>query len=314
MFGRAGWGWGGGSEGREQQGKAQPQGYYETLGVNSGASADEIRAAWAKKVKQFHTDRQAPGMNNSLLDEQLRYVNVSYDVLKTSRLKNIYDQNPFLSEGERQVAVAAEQRRIGEERIRQAEDEARRKASAEGAKKAAGGSEGRVSQEEAARREQAEKQAREQAERERKAREEAQRQAREQAEQAERERRQQEEAARRRQEEAKKQTGEKEQAGPLGRRPETEREYTESRGGYEVKFKNGKVHFFDSKRGVEGKDGYEDIQPVGRWFYGVEKGKKYFIDPHSGASSAEGGDDIEIRNSQPYIINRPKAKQPAAAR
>jgi len=63
--------------------------YYEVLGVSKGASADEIKKAYRKKVKELHPDRNADNPN---AEAMMKDANEAYDVLKDAEKKAAYDR------------------------------------------------------------------------------------------------------------------------------------------------------------------------------------------------------------------------------
>ena len=63
--------------------------YYEVLGVAKGASADEIKKSYRKKVKELHPDRNKDNPN---AEAQFKEVGEAYDVLKDAEKKAAYDR------------------------------------------------------------------------------------------------------------------------------------------------------------------------------------------------------------------------------
>ncbi len=68
---------------------AQKRDYYEVLGVNKGASDDEIKKAFRKLAKKYHPDMN-PG--DTTCEEKFKEVNEAYEVLSDSQKKEIYDK------------------------------------------------------------------------------------------------------------------------------------------------------------------------------------------------------------------------------
>lgn len=63
--------------------------YYEVLGVARGASDEELKKAYRRKVKELHPDRNA---DDPRAEAQFKEVNEAYDVLKDAQRKAAYDR------------------------------------------------------------------------------------------------------------------------------------------------------------------------------------------------------------------------------
>jgi molecular chaperone DnaJ len=63
--------------------------YYETLGLQRGASAQEIKSAYRKLAMQYHPDRN-PG--DEAAEQRFKEINEAYEVLKDDQKRAAYDQ------------------------------------------------------------------------------------------------------------------------------------------------------------------------------------------------------------------------------
>ncbi len=71
------------------------QDYYQTLGVERGASEDEIRKAYRRLARKHHPDLN-PG--DKAAEDRFKKVQEAYDILSDPKKKGMYDQYGFYSE------------------------------------------------------------------------------------------------------------------------------------------------------------------------------------------------------------------------
>src|SRR5437763_13231142 len=69
--------------------------FYQTLGVERGASADDIRKAYRKLARKHHPDLN-PGDKTS--EERFKKVQEAYDILSDPKKRQMYDQVGFYAE------------------------------------------------------------------------------------------------------------------------------------------------------------------------------------------------------------------------
>ncbi len=63
--------------------------YYATLGLQKGASADDIKKAYRKMSKELHPDKHR---GDKAVEEKFKAVNEAYEVLSDPQKKQMYDQ------------------------------------------------------------------------------------------------------------------------------------------------------------------------------------------------------------------------------
>lgn len=63
--------------------------YYKLLGIDRGASADEIKKAYRKLAMQYHPDKNP---NNKKAEEKFKEITQAYEVLSDDKKRQMYDQ------------------------------------------------------------------------------------------------------------------------------------------------------------------------------------------------------------------------------
>lgn len=66
--------------------------YYQLLGVNKNASADEIKKAYRKLAMKYHPDKN---QGNAEAEDQFKKISEAYNVLSDENKKSKYDQHGF---------------------------------------------------------------------------------------------------------------------------------------------------------------------------------------------------------------------------
>eukprot|EP00879_Flechtneria_rotunda_P028299 GHRR01030398.1.p1 GENE.GHRR01030398.1~~GHRR01030398.1.p1 ORF type:complete len:445 (+),score=149.96 GHRR01030398.1:808-2142(+) len=100
---RAGPGYGGGGGySRSTAGAApgydsrDPKGYYKTLGVNPGASSQEVQAAFRGLALQHHPDKYSTPADKERATKRFQVITEAYQVLRDSKKRQQYDTGLFM--------------------------------------------------------------------------------------------------------------------------------------------------------------------------------------------------------------------------
>src|SRR5690242_503844 len=74
---------------------AKQEDYYQALGVERGAHADDIRKAYRRLARKHHPDLN-PG--DKAAEERFKNVQEAYDILSDDKKRQMYDQYGFYAE------------------------------------------------------------------------------------------------------------------------------------------------------------------------------------------------------------------------
>lgn len=70
---------------------SHPEDYYELLGVQRGASADEIRKAYRQQALKWHPDKQ-DAANRAYAEARFKLISEAYQALSDTQKREAYDQ------------------------------------------------------------------------------------------------------------------------------------------------------------------------------------------------------------------------------
>ena len=68
---------------------ADKKNYYDILGVDKKASADEIKSAYRRLAKKYHPDANP---NNKSAEEKFKEINAAYEILSDPKKKSNFDR------------------------------------------------------------------------------------------------------------------------------------------------------------------------------------------------------------------------------
>ncbi len=95
--------------------------YYETLGISTGATQDQVKQAYRKLAKQFHPDSQ----NQAAAHDKIAAVNAAYEVLGDQHERRRYDaerRSRIETAANKRAARAADSQNLYRKRTRKVAD------------------------------------------------------------------------------------------------------------------------------------------------------------------------------------------------
>ena len=73
--------------------------YYEVLGINKSATADQIKSAYRKLAVKFHPDKNLDD-EDGFFEKMFKDINEAYNILSDSEKKDEYDKSFFYKENQ----------------------------------------------------------------------------------------------------------------------------------------------------------------------------------------------------------------------